>query len=95
MKNNMQNILIFYVMYVDQYLFWLLKVWWRNLDYEKNLQAKYFTGENIPIYGIILLITLLSLSPPPPSPLSFPLPLSLSLSLPSPSCRVSTSLRRR
>ena len=27
------------------------KVWRRNLDYAKNLQAKYFTGENIPIYG--------------------------------------------
>ena len=28
------------------------KVWRRNLDYAKNLQAKCFTGENIPIYGI-------------------------------------------
>ena len=28
------------------------KVWRRKLDYMKNLQAKYFTGENIPIYGI-------------------------------------------
>ena len=27
------------------------KIWRRNLDYAKNLQAKYFTGENIPIYG--------------------------------------------
>ena len=27
------------------------KIWQRNLDYAKNLQAKYFTGENIPIYG--------------------------------------------
>ena len=25
------------------------KVWQQNLDYAKNLQAKYFTGENIPI----------------------------------------------
>ena len=30
-----------------------VKVRWRNLDYAKNLQVKYFTGENIPIYGII------------------------------------------
>ena len=29
------------------------EVWRRNLDYAKNLQAKYFTSENIPIYGII------------------------------------------
>ena len=29
------------------------KVWWRKLDYAKNLQAKYFTDENIPIYGIL------------------------------------------
>ena len=29
------------------------EVWRRNLDYAKNLQAKYFTGENIPIYGIL------------------------------------------
>ena len=28
------------------------KVWQRKLDYAKNLQAKYFTGENIQIYGI-------------------------------------------
>ena len=28
------------------------KVWQQNLDYTKNLQAKYFTNENIPIYGI-------------------------------------------
>ena len=27
------------------------KVWQRNLDYVKILQAKYFTSENIPIYG--------------------------------------------
>ena len=27
------------------------KVWRRNLDYTKNLQANYFTSENIPIYG--------------------------------------------
>ena len=27
------------------------KVWRRNLDYTKNLQVKYFTGENILIYG--------------------------------------------
>ena len=27
-------------------------VWWRNLDYVKNLQAKYFISENIPIYSI-------------------------------------------
>ena len=27
------------------------EVWQRNLDYAKNLQAKYFTGENILIYG--------------------------------------------
>ena len=30
------------------------EVWRRNLDYTKNLQAKYFTGKNIPIYGSIL-----------------------------------------
>ena len=24
-----------------------LKFWWQNLDYAKNLQEKYFTGENI------------------------------------------------
>ena len=28
------------------------EVWQQNLDYTKNLQAKYFTGKNIPIYGI-------------------------------------------
>ena len=28
------------------------KVWQRKLDYAKNLQAKYFAGENIPIYSI-------------------------------------------
>ena len=27
------------------------KVRLRNLDYMKNLQVKYFTGKNIPIYG--------------------------------------------
>ena len=27
------------------------KVWWWKLYYAKNLQAKYFIGENIPIYG--------------------------------------------
>ena len=27
------------------------KVWRRKLDYAKNLQAKYFTSENILIYG--------------------------------------------
>ena len=27
------------------------KVWQRKLGYAKNLQAKYFTGKNIPIYG--------------------------------------------
>ena len=27
------------------------KVWRRNLDYAKNLQVKYFTNDNIPIYG--------------------------------------------
>ena len=32
------------------------KVWQQNLDYVKNLQAKYFTSENILIYGIILLL---------------------------------------
>ena len=30
------------------------KVWRWNLGYAKNLQAKYFTGKNIPIYGIPL-----------------------------------------
>ena len=29
------------------------KVWRRYLDYTKYLQVKYFTSENIPIYGII------------------------------------------
>ena len=38
------------------YLFWSLKSDDENLDYVKNLQAKDFTGENIPIYGIILKI---------------------------------------
>ena len=28
------------------------KVWRRKLDYAKNLQAKYFTDENIPIYSM-------------------------------------------
>ena len=32
------------------------RVWWRNLDYTKNLQVKYFTGENIPIYGTTVLL---------------------------------------
>ena len=27
------------------------KVWQRNLDYAKILQAKYFSGENTPIYS--------------------------------------------
>ena len=27
------------------------KVWRQKLDYVKNLQAKYFTGKNILIYG--------------------------------------------
>ena len=27
------------------------RLWRRKLDYAKILQAKYFTGENIPIYG--------------------------------------------
>ena len=27
------------------------RFWRRKLDYAKILQAKYFTGENIPIYG--------------------------------------------
>ena len=30
------------------------KIWQRKLDYAKNLQAKYFTGENIPIYGTVV-----------------------------------------
>ena len=29
----------------------IAKVWRLELDYMKNLQAKYFIGENIPIYG--------------------------------------------
>ena len=32
------------------------QVWRQNLDYTKNLQAKYFTGENIPIYDTYLFI---------------------------------------
>ena len=28
------------------------RLWRRKLDYAKILQAKYFTGENIPIYGM-------------------------------------------
>ena len=28
------------------------KVWRQNLDYAKNLQVEYLTGENIPVYGI-------------------------------------------
>ena len=31
------------------------QVWQRNLDYAKNLQAKYFTSKNIMIYGTSLL----------------------------------------
>ena len=31
------------------------KVWQRNLDYAKNLQAKNFTGENISIYGVYIM----------------------------------------
>ena len=38
-------------MYVNQTNFGS-KVWQRNLYYRKKLQVKYFTGENIPIYGI-------------------------------------------
>ena len=34
------------------------KVWRQNLDYVKNLQVKYFTGENILIYGIYIKLTL-------------------------------------
>ena len=29
------------------------KLWQQKLDYAKSLQAKYFTSENIPIYGIL------------------------------------------
>ena len=29
------------------------RVWRRKLDYTKILQVRYFTGENIPIYGIL------------------------------------------
>ena len=48
-KLNMQNILC----NVRQPIPILVaKVRRRNLDYTKNLQVKYFTGENIPIYGI-------------------------------------------
>ena len=43
-------------MYVNLYQFWVAKVWRQNLDYAKNLQAKYFTSENIPIYGIYCII---------------------------------------
>ena len=39
---------------VDVYQILVAKVWRQKLDYAKNLQAKYFTGENIPIYGIII-----------------------------------------
>ena len=47
-KLNMQNILCD----VRQPIPILItKVWRQNLDYAKNLQAKYFTSENIPIYG--------------------------------------------
>ena len=42
-KLNTRNIL--------RNLILVAKVWRRNLDYAKKLQAKYFTGENIPIYG--------------------------------------------
>ena len=28
-------------------------VWRWNLDYAKNLHTKHFTGENIPIYGLL------------------------------------------
>ena len=39
--------------YFDRHL--VARVWQRNLDYVKNFQAKYFTGENnIPIYGTSL-----------------------------------------
>ena len=30
------------------------EVWRRNLEYVKILQAKYFTGKNIPIYGNLM-----------------------------------------
>ena len=43
-------------MYVDLYQFWSLKSGNKILDYAKNLQAKYFIGENIPIYGIIIMV---------------------------------------
>ena len=29
----------------------IAEVWRQNSDYAKSLQAKYFTSENIPIYG--------------------------------------------
>ena len=36
------------------------EVWQRNLDYAKNLQVKYFTGENILIYGTCKLLDLIA-----------------------------------
>ena len=48
-KNQVRK--IFCVMYINLYQFLVAKVWWQNLDYVKNLQAKYFTSENIPIYS--------------------------------------------
>ena len=43
------------------------KVWWWNLDYVKFLQAKYFTGENIPIYGNAKIVELTCIIFLPPS----------------------------
>ena len=38
-------------MYVDLYQSWSLKSGDENQDYAKNLQVKYLTSKNIPIYG--------------------------------------------
>ena len=40
-------------MYVDLYQV-VTQAWWQKLDYAKNLQAKYFIGENILIYGSMI-----------------------------------------
>ena len=49
-ENYMQNIILHNVRWPIPIL--VAKVWRRNLDCMKNLQAEYFSGENIPIYSI-------------------------------------------
>ena len=53
-KNKIRKILVCNVCRPIPIL--VAKVWWWNLDYIKNLQAKYFTSESIPIYSTTNLI---------------------------------------